>query len=141
MSEPLPPNNILMDESEVQLEKDKYDVAEEYLLQFKDDPESFTQKADQAWSYPCKLFPEPTDIAHCLFQAVSPTGKAIYNLPGGTVGCLTQIRGIGYQAITPELTQEIKNDKRIPKTVDEITPESLAVFKEWQRRLDKEIRS
>lgn len=40
-----------------------------------------------------------------------------------------------------ELTHAIRSDDRIPENAREITLEHLPVFKEWQERLDKEIRS
>jgi hypothetical protein len=58
----------------------------------------------------------------------------------GPCGCLTQIRGEeDWKAFTPELTQAIKADKRIPRHRYEITPATLPVFAEWQRRIDKEL--
>lgn len=57
------------------------------------------------------------------------------------MGCLTMIRSDqGYWAFTKgeidkELTEEIKNDKRIP-TDFQLIKDDLEVFAEWQRRID-----
>ena len=58
-------------------------------------------------------------------------------------GCLTMIRKNEECMVPdhPELTKAIKTDNRIPLTPREITPEHLPVFAEWQRRLDREIRT
>ena len=82
-----------------------------------------------------------------LFRFASPCGET--NTPDGqAIGCLTQIRegidddtGLEYVAWTPELTEEIRADKRIPLCETDITVKDLPVFKEWQERLDKEIRN
>ena len=62
---------------------------------------------------------------------------------GSTCGCLTLVRGgRGYTAYdktgAPDeaLAAAIRADKRIPADVDDITPESLDAFAEWQRKLD-----
>lgn len=62
-------------------------------------------------------------------------------------GCLTMIRsGLAEGVINPDgsvnekLTEEIKKDKRIPKDPYLITPKDLPVFKEWQERLDVELK-
>lgn len=58
----------------------------------------------------------------------------------GSCGCLTMIAGDdGFVAPTPELTVAIRADKRIPHTSRKITVESLPVFAEWRRRIDKEL--
>lgn len=54
-------------------------------------------------------------------------------------GCLTQIRGGDYAAPTKALTAAIRDDERIPAISTLIDVESLPVFAEWQRRLDKEL--
>ncbi len=73
-----------------------------------------------------------------LFQFATCGGKA----EGETYGCLTMIRNnVRYTAATPELTEEIRADKRIPINFTEIKPEHLPIFAEWQRRLDREIRN
>jgi len=58
-------------------------------------------------------------------------------------GCLTLIRRLdnvfafcdGEKDL--KLTAEIKADERIPKQVDKIILSDLAVFAEWQRKIDK----
>jgi len=58
-------------------------------------------------------------------------------------GCLTQIRNdvdkFAYiqGEMNFDLTDEIRNDERIPKHGSYITIEDLPVFKEWQERIDK----
>lgn len=52
-------------------------------------------------------------------------------------GCLTLIRAGTHVAQTPELTAQIKADKRLPDDVSKITPDNLPVFAEWQRRIDQ----
>lgn len=55
------------------------------------------------------------------------------------IGCLTMIRdGSLRVAATPELTEAIRADKRIPADATKIRPEHLPVFKEWQERIDAE---
>jgi hypothetical protein len=57
-------------------------------------------------------------------------------------GCLTQIRKNKYKGAfingkyEEELTNEIRNDERIPTEGASITVEHLPVFAEWQRRID-----
>lgn len=67
-------------------------------------------------------------------------------------GCLTQVRCGMRPAATPELTEAIRADERIPRNTEQIyingwnrknrdeRVELLRVFAEWQRRIDKEIR-
>lgn len=55
-------------------------------------------------------------------------------------GCLTMIKhrsSIKYQAITPELTDRICQDERIPCRPQDIRPEHFPIFAEYQRELDK----
>lgn len=92
-----------------------------------------------------------THPAGCLFQiAVNCHDMSrIENDPkfNGICGCLTQIRKDRktpqylpmFKAQTEELTAAIQADARIPEEDYEIKPEHLAVFAEWQRRLDKEL--
>lgn len=54
-------------------------------------------------------------------------------------GCLTLVRCGSMDAQTPELTDAIRADERLPLQVDDITREHLPVFAEWQRRIDKEL--
>lgn len=123
--------------------KDKYDRAIEHLLAQPD----FKQAVLSAWSYPAADEDEPNP-AHCLFQSASPSGQEDERSPAGErIGCLTQIRitnssreYLPLVAWTPELTKEIAEDESIPMSVDEVTPESLPVFAEWQRKLDRTIR-
>lgn len=69
-----------------------------------------------------------------------PSGPLFaYAGDAATCGCLTTVRGCGQVAATPELTDEIRSDERIPEYCADIRPEHLNVFAEWQRRLDKEL--
>jgi hypothetical protein len=95
--------------------KDKYDLAIEIL---KKDPTMITE----AWSNP------EHHEAGCLFMWACKS-----------MGCLTLIRK--YQEFSSQFPQvaEIAKDERIPTRPNQITIESLPVFAEWQRRLDKEL--
>ena len=108
---------------------DKYDVAIGYLNAFPD--EDFDDAVYRAWSKPR----ESGNTAGCLFQiAARPTFYSSHT------GCLTQIRTMEATiAETPELTEAIRADDRIPFGLDHITRKSLHVFAEWQRRLDVEL--
>lgn len=61
---------------------------------------------------------------------------------GPTCGCLTQIRFSKDKAAfvngspDKDLTQAIREDKRLPIHVSNITPAHLTVFKEWQQFMD-----
>jgi hypothetical protein len=101
---------------------DKYDMAVEYLTEHPDE-------IYDAWGNPF------LHKGGCLFQFCNANG---YNAI--ICGCLTQIRRGGYAAETEELTEEIRNDERIPSSALDIRAEHLPVFAEWQRRLDKELR-
>lgn len=83
-----------------------------------------------------------------LFVFVHPEIVKTATIPK-ECGCLSMIRSqqiygsYAYgksQLSDPELTQQILTDERIPKRPDDIRVEHLPVFKEWQLRLDKEIR-
>lgn len=75
--------------------------------------------------------------AGCLFEICSRDGEPGDNINGETVGCLTQVAGGLYLAITAALTKEIRADSRIPKCPDDITVDELEVFAEWQRNIRK----
>ena len=82
-----------------------------------------------------------------LFRRAGP--NTAHDLVGADkiCGCLTQIRknpdvyaaSADGKTVHP-ITSEIVADDRIPKTPEEIDRQSLAVFLEWQRRLDEELR-
>lgn len=57
-------------------------------------------------------------------------------------GCLTQIRRDSYRCVPgrPDLTEAIRADERIPRDSFDIRVEHLPVFREWQERLDRELR-
>lgn len=96
------------------LKKDIYDLHEAELLEAKD----FRWTVRNDWVQ-----------AKGLFKFVDNYCQA----------CLTMIRGSHYLATTPELTRAIKGDSRIPFHYNSVEPDNLQVFKEWQRRLDKEL--
>ena len=103
---------------------DKYDGAIDRLTE---NPNTIWE----TWNSPHSFF------AGCLFMYASKDGY-----PHDDIGCLTTIRrndGFGRLACTPELTEAIRADERIPKNARDIKVEDLPVFAEWQRRLDKEL--
>lgn len=121
--------------------RDKYDEAIDWLVENADDDElleGYGSVVERAWD-------GDLDQGWCLFQIVSPSGLA-----WKACGCLTQIRRPEntLDACTPELTAAIRADERIPFDVcgmkklrgDDLRA-ALLPFAEWQRRLDREIRS
>lgn len=103
------------------LMKDKYDEAMAYLFEH---PEEIRD----AWA-------DPYDhVAGCLFQYATRGKPGIFE----GFGCLTMVRGV-CRAATQELTAAIRADERIPRSVEDATADTLPVFAEWQRRLDKEL--
>ncbi len=72
------------------------------------------------------------------------SGEDLFQMAGDgrQTGCLTMIRKEKrWTSETPELTEAIRNDNRIPADADDITLADLPVFAEWQRRLDRELPS
>jgi len=124
---------------------DKYDQAIDWLVEHADDTPTSGDDCmiDEAWSDPLE------HVAGCLFQFCNPTGGNDEELPGGEMcGCLTMIRGGCGSAWTPELTREIEADLRLPDGLGEFSllrgdelRAALQPFAEWQRRLDREIRT
>jgi hypothetical protein len=128
--------------------KDKYDRAIDYLVE---NPQDICR----AWKTPGEVTRPEVAQAHCLFQFVTPTGKEIKRPDGKPCGCLSQVSGglcVGANAWTDELTKEINNDDRIPwdmvefeSVVNRLPKEQRArrfyIFADWQRRLDRELRS
>ena len=105
--------------------KDKYDVAVEYLRKH---PERILN----AWGAH-QIFE-----GGCLFQHATPSGGRNTN----RCGCPTTIRHPQLRKEVsgrPGLTEEIRNDDRLPSQSVDITVEHLPVFAEWQRRLDVEL--
>lgn len=80
----------------------------------------------------------------CLFLFCSPSGN--YErvvLEGLHCGCLTQVRApeVRFPAWTPELTEKIRADDRIPFGPNYIRhPDQLEVFREYQELMDNTIR-
>lgn len=103
---------------------DKYDNAVEYLTK---NP----SEIERAWYDPFSHV-----SSGCLFKFVTPNGCCYFNRIAH--GCLTSVRD-GSIAYTPELTEAIRADERIPMRGDNIEVKHLPVFAEWQRRLDKEF--
>lgn len=102
--------------------RDKYDEAVEYL---KANPD----RIGAAWSLPSST------QGGCLFKYANGIhGEA-------DTGCLTMIRDEASLHVPgrPDLTQEIRNDPRIPEHKRLITVSDLPIFAEWQRRLDVEL--
>jgi len=104
---------------------DKYDRAINYL-------KSHPDEIYDAWD-------DSLHKAHSPFAHCTPSGHMDF-VAHGRCGCLTEIRGGTKVGWTPELTDEIRNDGRIPSSPQGITVDDLPVFAEWQRRLDKELR-
>lgn len=105
---------------------DKYDKQIAELMQYEGD--EFREKVRDDWG------------------ACTPLFQPVYSNYTANVecGCLTQIKdGSGFFKAfkngnpDEQLTQEIINDVRIPRSPREITKESLPVFAEWQRKIDK----
>lgn len=96
--------------------KDKYDLAIENLT-------ASPEKIYETWNDPLSV------DDGCLFMYADKNS-----------GCLTQIRARPFR-YGSKLAQaaEIADDERIPIDPTEITVESLPVFAEWQRRLDREL--
>jgi hypothetical protein len=110
---------------------DKYDRAIAYLKKHPDE-------MYDAWR--TSLTNVKEHPAHCLFQHVTPTGRSGVVYDHCMAGCLTQIRRRGiFVAATPALTEEIRNDERLPESHRDITIRMLPRFAWWQRRLDKEL--
>jgi hypothetical protein len=112
-------------------EPDRYDKAIAYL-------EAHPSEIASAWANP---FFHP---GGALFLYVTHNSGESIDLGRGRFklcGCLTQVRRGTRDAETEELTEEIRNDTRIPRDFDNVGINNLAVFAEWQRRLDRELRS
>lgn len=78
-----------------------------------------------------------------LFAFITPSG--LPESPDGVrshvqCGCLTQIKAGVAPAWTTELAVRIRNDARLPSSPNDVTPEHLEVFAEWQEKIDAEIR-
>lgn len=114
---------------------DKYDKGIEELVE-----SGSTNDAPDHWRYLRDVWGAATNP---LFQYACMDSR---HAPQG-VGCLTMIRGgYGFRAETPELTEAILADKRIPMNIDNLLNlrgdelrAALQPFAEWQRRLDKEL--
>lgn len=104
---------------------DIYDEAIAYLTS---DPDRFQDRVGLAWNW--SNLERPGSV---LFRYCSGNGQPMHH--DILCGCLTQVKN-GLNAATEELTNLIRADPRIPDDVDNITPESLPVFAEYQRMMD-----
>lgn len=102
--------------------RDKYDEAVAYLTKNPDE-------IYDAWNMASTHVPVK---GSCLFVPCDLTVLTV-------CGCLTQVRGLEYDAATPRLTRAIRADRGIPKRGESIKPRHLKRFAYWQRRLDKEL--
>lgn len=77
------------------------------------------------------------------WQNVDPLFKFAGDVEAPNCGCLTMIRRFDSsrvcinQEVDDMLTEQIRNDHRLPKTPFETSLAHLPVFAEWQRKLDK----
>lgn len=108
---------------------DKYDAAVEYLTAR---PHQIQSAWISAWLDP------DFEGGGCLFGFIRPSRDRKVGPDGRSYGCLTQIRNRPdwFCALTPEMTDQIVADDRIPTSDDQITVEMLPVFAEWQRKKD-----
>lgn len=80
-----------------------------------------------------------------LFQAVTPDGLGQTNEYGEYCGDICEIHSNMAVAWTDELTEQILEDYRIPEifashnNIPRITVDSLQLFAEWQRKIDKAL--
>lgn len=115
-------------------EPDRYDEAIDYLVEYPDGIEAawgqmdVTEEDDDGNEY------ETENPAACLFAVTGFVRCHDGSL--NTCGCLTQVVDRTFRAPTNELTDAIRADLRIPRDPEDISPEDLEVFAEWQRKLD-----
>jgi hypothetical protein len=119
---------------------DKYDKDVAYLkgLLVKD----FQGAVWNAWNHPLSA----EGKGGSLFLFITPNCDPMWHgseerNDSERYGCLTEIRNGDHLAYTTDLTNRIYADERIPSRPQDITPESLDVLAEWQRIVDKEIRT
>ncbi len=123
------------------MKRDKYDDAIDYLM-------DNAEQIREAWLVPSY------NLGGCLFQFAKRDDRSQHPLCNNKIGCLTTIRKTAtrsdvnerHVAITDELTAAIRNDDRIPDSINiimfmlsEERLKTLKVFAEWQRRLDREL--
>lgn len=65
-------------------------------------------------------------IPQCLFQRIA--NPAVGAVNWHNFGCLTMVKSEELPVQTPELTEKIKNDPRIPVDPEKITVEDLEVL-------------
>lgn len=105
--------------------KDRYDIAIEY---FTEHPNEIA-RAWGNWTFHehGRLFCFCTHDCRAQFYSAES---------GKDFGCPLMVRGGMYDAETPELTEAIRNDERIPKDTSDLRIETLPALAEWQRKLD-----
>lgn len=109
--------------------------------------------------YSYDTYSDDFDKAHLLFQYATPSGLSeraaeyvpvdrdvadILEIPEETrrmCGCITQVKSGLWPAYTLELTQMIRDNPNVPKDPGDVTRESIAVFKDLQRHMDRTIRT
>lgn len=113
---------------------DRYDEAVAYF-QGITNVVDFREAISHAWNWPSSV------KGGCLFLFCTPDGmpRVKSGLDGTRCGCLTEVRAGFKIAWTTDLTNRIFADERIPNSAEDITPESLSVFAEWRRIIDKEL--
>lgn len=103
---------------------DGYDLQIAYLTAHPEEIEGQWVRGLGLFAYASKGRPFSYDVVYDMWE-----------------GCLTMIRADANRGVVgrPDLTAAIRADKRLPKTVDDVTPRDLPAFAYWQRRLDKEL--
>lgn len=71
-----------------------------------------------------------------LFSNAAPKGVVFNKKTNEYYGCITQVKARIYPAYTRNLTDEIREDKRVPSDGKYITVEDLPVFAEYRRKID-----
>lgn len=117
---------------------DKYDRAIAFLNSV---PKERKSRISCAWNFPYDSAPQDqrpaSEAAGCLFVRVN-RGSYTRTSDGRDCGCLTQIAArCGYEAETPELTDAIHKDKRIPIEPNAIKKHHLPLLAAWQRKIDR----
>jgi hypothetical protein len=105
--------------------------------------EVYLQHGLQVFRYACFdswIAPSGTKSQSPLFRACTPSGREECRDDGQFCGCLVEVRSPQYPtgprvAWNDALTEAIRADDRIPKTMAEIRPEQLDAFAEWQQAM------
>lgn len=99
--------------------------------------DAYQQAVEWLTDHPKKIcgawHPSRQEPGYCLFGFATKT-----RLAEESCGCLTMIRySEEYGTPIPGLAEVIRGDERLPADSGEITVDSLPVFAQWQRYLDK----